>query len=159
MIVDGMPDGLYEADFFLWTQEQARLLRDCAHAATNLPLDWEHLAEEVEDLGRSNSRELRTRLRVLIEHLLKLQYSTAVAPRAGWIETVQNQRDGISDLLRKSRSLRRQVGPLAKEVAPRAAQRAQRGLRTYGETGEDVQPPSFSAEQLLTDWLPDPPAA
>ncbi len=154
-----MPDGLYDADFFLWTQEQARLLRNSGRAATNLPLDWEHLAEEVEDLGRWNSRELRTRLRVLIEHLLKLQYSTATTPRGGWIETVENQRDAIGGLLRKSRSLRRQVGPLAKEVAPRAAQRAARALRDYGESGEDVQPPSFSADQLLADWFPDPPAA
>ncbi len=69
-----MPDGLYDADFFLWTQEQARLLRNSAHAATNLPLDWENLAEEVEDLGRSNRRELRNRLRVVMEHLLKLQH-------------------------------------------------------------------------------------
>ena len=47
---------LYDQDFFLWTKEQAEGLR---HAkASNLPLDCENLAEEIESLGKSDRRQL-----------------------------------------------------------------------------------------------------
>jgi hypothetical protein len=48
--------GLYDQDFFLWTQEQAAALRRAKDS--NLPLDWENLAEEIECLGKSDRREL-----------------------------------------------------------------------------------------------------
>ena len=48
---------LYDRDFFLWTQEQAAALR--AVRKSNLPLDWDNLAEEIESLGRSQRTELR----------------------------------------------------------------------------------------------------
>ena len=44
---------LYEEDFVRWTEEQSSALRDAARIGTNLPLDWENLAEEVESSGRS----------------------------------------------------------------------------------------------------------
>lgn len=156
-----MPDGLYDADFFLWTQEQARLLRDSAHAATNLPLDWENLAEEVEDLGRSNRRELRNRLRVVIEHLLKLRHSASTEPRAGWIETLNEQRDSLGDVLADSPSLRGEVAAIAADVFPRAAKRAAQALQRHGEPAEAAPIANgitFSIDQLLSDWLPDSPA-
>jgi hypothetical protein len=59
---------LYEQDFFLWTKEQAaalRLAKSLPLARTgdsNLPLDWENLAEEIESLGKSDRRELRSRI-------------------------------------------------------------------------------------------------
>ncbi len=49
---------LYEADFIGWTEQQAKALREAARHPTNLGLDWEHLAEEVEDSGRSYRRAL-----------------------------------------------------------------------------------------------------
>ena len=50
-------DSLYERDFFLWTQQQAEALRKAAREGSNLPLDWENLAEETESLGRSFKHE------------------------------------------------------------------------------------------------------
>ena len=44
---------LYEKDFVRWTEQQATALRDAASLSTNLPLDWENLAEEIDSLGRS----------------------------------------------------------------------------------------------------------
>ena len=43
---------LYKEDFVRWTEQQSRALRETARSGTNLPLDWENLAEEVESLGR-----------------------------------------------------------------------------------------------------------
>ncbi len=59
----------YEDDLFAWTQEQAALLR--AHAVDGI--DWENLAEEIESMGRRDRRELKSRLRVILLHLLKWQ--------------------------------------------------------------------------------------
>ena len=54
------PAQLYDIDFYAWTQEQAAALRE--HFRGDNRLDVEHLAEEVEDLGRFRTacrRELR----------------------------------------------------------------------------------------------------
>ena len=75
---------LYEEDFLLWTQEQSKLLREAAERRVNFPLDWENLAEEIESLGKSQRSELRNRIGTAIEHLLKLEHSTAREPREGW---------------------------------------------------------------------------
>ena len=68
-----MDKPLYEQDFFRWTEEQARGLRAAAAMRLNAPLDWENLAEEIESLGRSDRRELASRVQTVIEHLMKLQ--------------------------------------------------------------------------------------
>jgi hypothetical protein len=83
---------LYDEDFLLWTQQQAKLLREAAERRVNFPLDWENLAEEIESLGKSQRSELRSRLMTIIEHLLKLEYSSAREPRNGWRETVGRTR-------------------------------------------------------------------
>jgi Domain of unknown function DUF29 len=77
---------LYEQDFFLWTKEQAAALRLAKNS--NLPLDWENLAEEIESLGKSDRRELRSQIRRILRHLLKLEATPSVEPRAGWRSTV-----------------------------------------------------------------------
>jgi hypothetical protein len=43
----------YEDDFFAWTRSQAREVRRFARSRPNLPLDLEHIAEEIADLGTS----------------------------------------------------------------------------------------------------------
>ncbi|AIE75295.1 hypothetical protein D082_27670 [Synechocystis sp. PCC 6714] len=64
------PTTLYEIDYLLWTEEIIAQLkaRDFEH------LDVENLIDEIEDLGRSQKRELRQRLGTLLEHLLKRIY-------------------------------------------------------------------------------------
>jgi Domain of unknown function DUF29 len=65
---------LYEQDFFLWTKEQAAALRLAKNS--NLPLDWENLAEEIE--RKSDRRELRSQIRRILRHLLKLEATPSV---------------------------------------------------------------------------------
>ncbi|MBV8094777.1 MAG: DUF29 domain-containing protein [Acetobacteraceae bacterium] len=102
-----MADTLYEQDFVLWTKAQSKALREAA-AGGNTALDWENLAEEIESLGRSERRELRSRIARIIEHLLKLEHSPAEAPRGGWKDTDRRERGEIELLLEDSSSLRQE---------------------------------------------------
>ena len=73
-------DELYETDFYVWTQRQAEALRRLAETRPNVDLDFPHLIEEVEDLGTSQRDAVRSHLRRIIEHCLKLEYSRAAIP-------------------------------------------------------------------------------
>jgi len=95
----------YQTDFYAWTQDQARQLREAAAARVNLPLDFENLAEEVESMGRSDARAVNSALTRILEHLLKLEYSPAAGPRDGWEESVNVQRLNLRDVLADSPSL------------------------------------------------------
>ncbi|MBP2227023.1 hypothetical protein J2847_000290 [Azospirillum agricola] len=96
----------YDDDFHAWAMEQAARLREAAASGTNLPLDWENLAEEIESMGRSDKREVVSRLARIIEHLLKLELSPAEAPRAGCRRSVIQQRKGLARVFRESPSLK-----------------------------------------------------
>jgi hypothetical protein len=152
------PADLYEQDFFLWSQEQARALREAAHAGTNLPLDWENLAEEIESLGRSDRRELRSRIRTILEHLLKQACSPADTPRAGWNETVLRSRTEAEVVLNDSPSLRRESRAMVAEELPKAIALVCRSLRDHREWNPEVEAKlaraSFTADQVLGDWWP-----
>ena len=143
----------YETDFAAWADDQARALR--AHqSGGNVAVDWAHLIEEVEGLGASDRRELRNRLRVLIEHLFKLANSAAQEPRAGWRETVRAQRGQLDTLLAENRSMRASLGTVIAEVTPRARGDAAAALRDRGETVVIEDAAVLTEEQLLGDWLP-----
>jgi Domain of unknown function DUF29 len=68
-------------------------------------LDLEHLAEEIESLGKRDRRTLESQLRRLLLHLLKYRYDPAPEPRRGWRMTVREARREIADLLEDSPSL------------------------------------------------------
>ena len=75
---------LYEADFFAWTQLQAKELRRFGRTRPNVDLDIRHIAEEIADLGKERRDSLRSWTARIIEHLLLLADSPAEAPRRGW---------------------------------------------------------------------------
>ena len=91
----------YDRDVIAWAQEQARLLRAGQFAA----LDIEHLAEEIEDVGKSEQRELASRMAVLLAHLLKWQFQPTHRGRS-WEATMRVQRAGIAHRLQRTPSLR-----------------------------------------------------
>ena len=97
----------YDDDFFAWTQEQARLLR----AGELTDVDVENLAEEIESVGRSDRREIRNRLTVLLSHLLTWQFQPK-RRGASWSVTILEQRLQINSIIEDSPSLR----PLFAEV-------------------------------------------
>jgi hypothetical protein len=94
----------YDHDFFEWTQHTAALLR----AGRLGELDVVHLAEEVEEMGKRDRRELESRLQVLLVHLLKWG-SQAERRSPSWRRTIIAQRAGIERVLRDSPSLRPRV--------------------------------------------------
>jgi hypothetical protein len=151
---------LYEQDFFLWTKEQAAALRLAKNS--NLPLDWENLAEEIASLGKSDRRELRSQIRRILRRLLKLEISPSAEPRAGWRSTVLDARTEITDVLRDSPSLRREVDDLIAEQLIVAAELASADLSHRGEPAHAVharlEKRGFTAEQVIGDWFPDSPA-
>jgi hypothetical protein len=155
-------NALYDEDFFAWTKHQAKALRAAARSRTNQPLDWKNLAEEIEDLGKSNRHELASRVRQIIRHLAKLQHSPATDPRTDWQVSIRDARAEIRNLLRDSPSLKRQVGRLVSEETRDAIELAILDLRKYGEidlsTAGTFLNTRYTAEQIIEDWFPPEPA-
>jgi Domain of unknown function DUF29 len=145
---------LYEEDFVRWTEEQSRALREASQSGVNLLLDWENLAEEIDDLGRSVRRELRSRLGVIVEYLMKLQHSPAIDPRGGWMDTINRERLNIEDLLEDSPSLKRELPSIIEQLKPRVARLASSSLFGYGETVKKLPLPTYTESQVLGEWFP-----
>lgn len=93
---------LHDQDFYAWTRQQTDLLK--ARNLTNL--DIENLIEEITSLGERDKREVRSRLVVLLMHLLKWQYQPARRSRS-WRQTINSQRTELELLFDDSPSLRR----------------------------------------------------
>jgi len=134
----------YERDFYGWLRESARLLREGRWAE----IDSEHIAEELEAMGRSEKRELASRLSVLIAHLLKWEHQPVRRSRS-WRNTISAQRMDLKELLEDSPSLRRD---LEKKIE-RSYEKAK--LKAEDETGLDKEcfPPTcpFSPEEILDE--------
>jgi hypothetical protein len=148
-------DQSYDGDFALWAEDQARALRSAAQARINLPIDWENVAEEIESLGKSQGRELASRVSVIVVHLMKLQASQATEPRAGWRETIIVQRNEIRRLIDDSPSLRRTIESVIASEISDAAYQASTAIRDRGEAPLiDLKSASYSVDQVLGDWFP-----
>ncbi|MBE9194143.1 DUF29 domain-containing protein [Synechocystis sp. LEGE 06083] len=93
--------GLYEQDFYAWTQSQAQALNNQQPSL----LDWQHLKEEIEALGRQQYRELVSRLAVLLGHLLKWELQPEQRSRS-WFLTIREQRRAIRRHLLQNPSLK-----------------------------------------------------
>src|SRR5918999_5295845 len=95
----------YDTDFYAWTQTQAAALRAKDVAA----LDLEHLAEEIESLGKRDRRAVESYLEVILLHLLKWAYQSARRGRS-WEKSLLQARHRLAKLLRDNPSLANQ-GP------------------------------------------------
>jgi plasmid stabilization system protein ParE len=140
---------LYEQDFFEWTARDAELLR----AGRFAEADLEHIAEEIEDMGKSERRELRTRLRVLLSHLLKWKFQPSRRGRS-WRATIRVQRDELTHLLQQMPSLRRYLRGQLPDVYPVAVEGAIAETDLMDETFPPACP--FSLDQILdANFFPD----
>ena len=89
----------YEGDIIAWANEQARLLREGLFSQ----LDIEHIAEEIEDVGKSEKRELASRMAVLLAYLLK--WSRQPGKRTNsWQATINDQRKRVALAIRETPS-------------------------------------------------------
>jgi Domain of unknown function DUF29 len=140
---------LYDTDFIRWTEEQAATLR----AGRLDALDLENLAEEIESLGKRDRRRLKSRLTVLLMHLLKWVYQPEQRS-GGWDSTIRTQRTDVRQLLEDSPSLRGEVPLIIAEryeIARRNAA-AETGL-PLARFPADCP---FAVDDILAEeWLPD----
>lgn len=135
---------LYERDFYAWANMQAQLLRSGKVSEADIA----HIAEEIESMGRTEKRELISRLTVLLLHLLKWQFQPALRCPS-WRNSVRVQRIGLDSHLRDNPSLKSILGEAIAE-AYRVAK-----IEAENETGlaEDSIPLScsWSFEQVMAD--------
>ncbi len=117
---------LYEHDFYAWANEQAALLR----AGRLSEADIEHVAEEIESMGKAEKRELVSRLAVLLTHLLKWQFQPGLRGNS-WRNTIREQRIRLASHMRDNPSLKAALD----EVIVDSYQIAR--LRSQSETGLD----------------------
>ena len=115
---------LYESDFYRWANEQAALLR----AGRLSDADIANIAEEIESMGRSEKRELVSRLEVLLTHLLNWQYQPE-RRGASWEASISNTRDALASHMADNPSLK----PKQPEAMASAYRRARR--TAAAETG------------------------
>jgi hypothetical protein len=94
----------YEHDFYAWTQHNVKLLREGKISE----IDIKNITEEIESMGKSEKRELLSRLIVLIAHLLKWKFQSNRRSKS-WTLTIRNQRIELSDLLEESPSLKKEL--------------------------------------------------
>jgi hypothetical protein len=150
------PEQLYEADFYAWTRVQAKELRRLARTRPNVPLDLAHIAEEIQDLGKSEYEAAFSLTQRIIEHLLLIEHSPASDQRLHWCDEIDDFRDGIDRKL--SPSIRRRLKRELDEAFARASRRVRRKIERYGEARAAAallaQCP-YTLEQILGAWLPE----
>ncbi|MFV3130246.1 DUF29 domain-containing protein [Niveispirillum sp. KHB5.9] len=95
---------LYEKDFYAWANQQAALLRAGKLDAADIAL----IAEEIESMGRSEKRELVSRLTILLLHLLKWQFQPSLRGQS-WRLSIANARDQLADHLDDNPSLKHKL--------------------------------------------------
>ena len=91
----------YETDVVAWANEQAGFVR----AGRFDQLDLKHIAEEIEDVGKSEQRELASRMAVLLAHLLKWDHQPARRSKS-WQYTLTTQRKEVAYVISEAPSLR-----------------------------------------------------
>jgi Domain of unknown function DUF29 len=112
-------NNLYEQDFYLWIQATAEHLKEGNFDRIDIP----NLVEEIESMGRSEKRELKSRLIVLLMHLLKWEYQPEKRSQS-WRSTITEQRICIEALLEDSPSLQPLILELFDDCYGKACQKA-----------------------------------
>ena len=135
---------LYDADFYAWTQEQAKLLREHQWDL----VDVANLIEEIESLGRQERRELVNRLAILLGHLLKWQYRPELQG-SSWQATIREQRRKLKRLIEQNPSLSSYLEEALQEGFEDGLDLAVQETNLPYETFPEACP--YSLEQALND--------
>ena len=122
---------LHDSDFYAWSLEQAALLR----AGRVDEADLSAIAEEIESMGKTEKRELVSRLTVLLLHLLKWRFQPSGRGNS-WRLSIANARDEIADLMADNPSLKSVIG----EVMASAYRYARRKAAIETNMSEEAFP-------------------
>lgn len=133
-----MSNSLYDRDFYAWANDQARLLR----AGKLSEADIDHIAEEIESIGKTEKRELVRRLKVLLMHLLQWRFQPT-GRSTSWRLTIEEQRSEVVDHLADNPSLKAQLAASMASAYRNAILAAARETGLDRETFPPLCPWSF----------------
>ena len=143
-----MNKALYNTDFNLWLEENAHLL----HKGFLQDIDVEHLIEEIEGLAQNQKQALKSNLRIVLIHLLKYQYQPEKITNS-WVNSINEHRDRIYDILDDSPSLEKYLRDEFTKVYARARKRASRETQKLSNVFPIESP--FTIEEVLDeDYFP-----
>jgi hypothetical protein len=144
-----MTTSLYETDFNLWIEQTVNQLKNGQIQA----LDLENLIEEIQSMGSNDKREIKSRLIVLIMHLLKYKYQPK-KKTTSWTTTITTQRDELELVLEKSPSLKPFLKVNISECYQKSRRNAARETKLPLTTFPLECP--FTPEQIIDfDYFPD----
>src|SRR5438270_12418289 len=139
-----MPDGpRYDDDYYAWPKHQVEVLRTMRRVDNRL--DREHLAEEIEDLGKSERNAVYSQIARILEHFLKLAYSPAEPPRYGWMASIVEPRQALGSHLTPTlrNAARQECAALYRNACEMAAIR----LREHREEAAAAPPPRMCLDR------------
>ena len=141
----------YESDVVAWAKEQAALIR----AGQFDQLDLTHIAEEIEDVGKSEQRELASRMAVLLAHILKWKFQPQKRSMS-WTLTIKEQRRLLVRRVQKTPSLSPMLSDpeWVDEIWVDAKALAEKETGLDMSTYPEICPWSM-ADVLTPEWLPD----
>ena len=105
----------YDRDFYTWSQEQGRLLREGRWAE----VDRENVAEEIESLGREQFNKLESAIRVILIHMLKWDHQPERRSRS-WANSIATQRLDLDQVLEDNPGLKPRIGEALSRAYPKA---------------------------------------
>ncbi|HJU10688.1 MAG TPA: DUF29 domain-containing protein [Candidatus Binataceae bacterium] len=146
-------NSLYDHDYYGWLKAQIHALRERRLEE----IDFENVAEEIEDLGKSERRSLESHLETLLSHLLKLSYATELSRNRNtraWQNTIELARFRIRRLLGESPSLRPELDEIFRNAYQGARISARRALGFPAEPLPEIPP--WTLDQALDEtFIPE----
>ncbi len=147
-----MSESLYEHDFYAWTQQQADALRLRLTRANEV--DWDHVAEEIEDMGAQQRRASETFTMRIIEHLIKLHCTASVDPVRHWKQEIDNFRLEVKQ--RQTPTIERALRDQLETLHVDGARRAAKAFRRH-EPGSKIDPTlRWTWEEITGEGADDP---
>lgn len=128
----------YDSDFYSWSQEQGRLVREGRWSE----VDRENVAEEIESLGREQFSKLESALRVLMMHMLKWDHQPERRSRS-WAISIENQRLELDDVLKDNPGLKPRIGEAIARGYRKARNEAMNETGLKGSSFAENSPYSF----------------
>jgi len=144
-----MTTATYETDFYLWTQQQADLLRNGQF--NRIDLDLENIAEEIESMGKRDRRSISSYIQNVLLHLLKWR-DQPERRGTSWRLSIRNGRHQIDRMLRESPSLQPQLPGIIQDEYPLARENAADETGLPLATFPEQCP--FSVEQITENYWP-----
>ncbi|MGL4884100.1 MAG: DUF29 domain-containing protein [Waterburya sp.] len=138
---------LYDQDYYLWLTHTAQLIKEGKFSE----VDAVNLIEEIEDMGRSEKRAVKSNLIIVLLHLLKYKYQPAKRTNS-WKSSIREHRRRLRDDFKTSPSLKRYFEEVMAECYQDAREQA------ADETGLSldtfpIESPFSPAEVLNPDFL------